>query len=256
MNLHHLFQVLLVSFGLLQSNEVQRKPAPWDTCTYVEGKADICRAGETARKFEEFLRPDWLKQPVDGFTVNTGLDRLRPRDTFRATWREAGVLGSSRIRVVEYLVNDMPAGAYLILAERKDGLFAPLLKWNGTLPEIKTFRPGPAGILGFSRDFGGNIPMVRTWAWTSTDAGPLLMDLDQSLRDAIQKVSAVHNCYNTEVEWETLHLRSWCWSGEWPGKVSVKGVIDVWFDFKDAKLVPGRVELRNTENAADIKRWP
>jgi hypothetical protein len=100
-------RVLFLTFGLLQQPDTVRQPSPWDTCIYVEGKADFCRSGENARKFEAYLRPDWLKQPVDGFTVNTGLDRLQPRDTFKATWREVGVLGSSRIRQMEYLVNGM-----------------------------------------------------------------------------------------------------------------------------------------------------
>lgn len=111
---HHFLRGLFISFALLlvafsplgarrqQTDEVRRKAAPGDTCTYVEGKGDFCRPGETARKFEEYLRPDWLKQPVDGFSVNTGLDRLQPKDRFKATWREVGVLGSSRIRQVEY----------------------------------------------------------------------------------------------------------------------------------------------------------
>jgi hypothetical protein len=239
-----------------QADAVRRQPAPWDTCIYVEGKADVCKPGESPRKFEEYLRSDWLKQPVDGFSFNTGLDRLQPKDRFRAVWNEVGVLGASRIRQVDYLVNDSSVGAYLILAERRDGLFAPLLKWNGPLPEIKVYRPGPTGVLAFSRNFGGNIPMVRTWAWTFTAAAPLQLDLEQALGSAVQKVSSTHRCYDTEFEWETLHLLSWCWSGEWPGKPGVKDQINIWFDFKDGKLVPKQVELRNIENANGTKRWP
>jgi hypothetical protein len=239
------FCSLLVAFGAKaqSTEEARRKPVAWDTCTYVEGKGDSCKA-------------DWFKRPVDGFSVNTGLDRLQPKDRFKATWREVGVLGSSRIRRVEYFVNDMPVGAYLLLAERKDGLFAPLLKWNGELPEIEAYRPGRAGVLGFSRNFGGNIPMFRTWAWTSSDAGPVQLDFEQTLRDAIQKISPAHSCYDTKFEWDTLHIQSYCWTGEWPGKPGVKDVIDMWFDFKDGKLVPQKVELRSGEIAPEIKRWP
>jgi hypothetical protein len=183
---------LLIVLSSLQSFSAQdastRKPMPWDTCIYVEGKGEFCQMGEKPRKFEEYLQADWLKEPVDGFSVNTGLDRLQPgKDKLTAKWQEVGILGSSRIRQMEYFVNGRPIGASLILAGREDGLFVPLMKWNGELPEIKVYRPGKSGIIGFSRDFGGNVPMVKTWAWTSTNSGPQRMDLEQALSDAIQQ---------------------------------------------------------------------
>jgi hypothetical protein len=241
----------------LQTDAARRPRSPWDTCIYVEGKGDYCGAGEKPRKFEEYLLPDWLKQPVDGFSVNTGLDRLQPgKDTFRASWSEVGVLASSRIRFVEYSVNDRPSGAFEILAGRNDGLYAPLMKWNGIKPEIKVYRSGPAGVIGFSRDFGGNVPMVTTWAWISTNSGPVQLELDQAIRDAIDKISPVFNCYSTEFDWSKLYLRTWCWPGEWPSKPGVKDGIEAWFDFKDGKLVPNRVELRNFEDPESVRRWP
>jgi hypothetical protein len=252
---------LLIVLSSLQSFSAQdaspRKPLPWDTCIYVEGKGDFCRMGEKPRKFEEYLRPDWLKEPVDGFSVNTGLDRLQPgKDILTAKWQDVGILGSGRIRQVEYFVNGQPMAASLILAERKDGLFVPLMKWNGELPEIQVYRPGESGIIGFSRDFGGNIPMVKTWAWTSSTGGPQRMDLQQALNDAIQKVSSIHGCYNMAFEWDTLHLDTWCWPGEWKGKPNATDRMNAWFDLIGEKLVPIRVELRNVDEPDKIKIWP
>jgi len=243
--------------AMLQTDAPRRPPSAWDTCIYVDGKGELCRTGEMPRKFEEYLRLDWLKQPVDGFIVNTGLDRLQSnKDTFKASWREVGVLGSSRIRLVEYFVNGQSIGAYVILAERQDGLFAPLMKWSGTLPEIEVYRPGPAGVLGFSRDFGGNVPMVSTWAWTATNSGPRRLDMDQVLSAAIHKVSPVHSCYSTDFDWSNLHVLTWCWPGEYINKPSVKDEMNAWFEFQNGELVPKRVELRNIEELAPVRRWP
>ena len=255
----YLASLFSVSLLLAYGQQPQFGPSQhvaFETCMYFEGKGEYCRTGETARAFNEFLRPDWLTPAVDGFVFETGLDRFQPgKDTFKATWNEIGVLGNSRIRRIEYTVNGRWSGD-LLVAERKDGLFVPLLKWAGPLPEIKPLRPGKDGVLGFSRDFGGNIPMVETWAWTASTDGPVRLDVAQALRDAIQKVSPIHNCYSTEWDWNNLQVRTWCWPGEWMNKPSVKYQMNASFDFSNGKLVPRRVELQHLEEASDIKRWP
>src|SRR5262244_1494419 len=83
------------------AQQVRRKPAVWDTCTFIEGKGDACAMGEKPRKFEDYLDTEWVRQPLDGFSVNSGLDRIKPNSSgFKASWREVGVLGTARIREV------------------------------------------------------------------------------------------------------------------------------------------------------------
>ncbi len=243
--------IAIVSFVVaLESSaqQVRRKPAAWDTCTFIEGTGDACAVGEKPRKFEEYLHTEWLRQPVNGFSVNSGLDRIQPNNNgFKATWREISVLGTSRIREVRYFLNDVEIPGALLLAERRDGLFAPLLKWSGDLPEPALYRFGGSSILVMTRNFGGNIPMFRTWAWTGTVSGPILLDIEQAQNDGVQKVAPGHASYNTGMDWDTLHIRTYAWPGEWPGKVGVHETVDIWFDLKDAKLIPKRVELSEPE---------
>jgi hypothetical protein len=82
------------------------------------------------------------------------------------------------------------------------------------------------------------------------------MDLEQAFRDAIHKVSPVHSCYSMPFDWDTLHLHTFCWPGEWINKTSVKESMDAWFDFAGDKLVPKRVELRNIAEPDKFKLWP
>jgi hypothetical protein len=236
------------------TQDARREPVAWDTCTFIEGKWDRCSGGEKARKFEAYLQAEWLRQPVDGFSVNSGLDRIRPNDRFTATWRDIGTLGTSRIREVRYIVDDGAIPGVVLLAERDDGLFAPLLKWTGGAPEPTLYRIGGSFVVVITRDFGGNIPMVRTWAWTGTAAGPILLDVEQAQAEALQKVAPGHNSYSTGIDWDTLHIGTWSWAGEWPRKPGVHESVDIWFDFKDAKLIPKRVEL--SEPGHETKHWP
>jgi hypothetical protein len=90
----------------------------------------------------------WVRQAAYGFLVESKLDRIQPNDNgFKATWREIAVLGTSRIREVSYFLNDVEMCAKVLLAERKDGLFAPLLKWCGDLPEPVLYRFGGSSVL-------------------------------------------------------------------------------------------------------------
>ncbi len=237
------------------AQQVPREPMAWDTCTFIEGKGHRCVIGEKPRKFEEYLNTEWVRQPVDGFSINSGLDRIpQTQSGLKATWHEIGVLGTARIREVRYFLNDAPICAKVLLAERKDGLFAPLLKWCGDLPEPVLYRVGGSSVLVIARDFGGNIPMVQTWAWTDTVAGPILLDIEQARNDAVQKIAPGHGSYSTFIDWDTLHTRTYAWPGEWPGKVGVHETVDIWFELKDAKLIPKRVELLEPDH--ETKHWP
>jgi hypothetical protein len=136
--------IAILSFVVpLESSAQQARlePMAWDTCTFIEGKGHRCVIGEKPRKFEDYLNTEWVRQPVDGFSVNSGLDRIPQNQSgFKANWREIGVLRTTRIREVRYFLNDVPVCVKVLLAERKDGLFAPLLKWCGDLPEPVLYR--------------------------------------------------------------------------------------------------------------------
>jgi hypothetical protein len=237
------------------AQQVRRVPMAWDTCTFIEDTRNACTVGEKPRKFDEYLHTAWVRQAAYGFLVESKLDRIQPNENgFKATWREIAVLGTSRIREVSYFLNDVEMCAKVLSAERKHGLFAPLLKWCGDLPEPVLYRFGGSSVLVIARDFGGNIPMVQTWAWTETVAGPILLDIEQARNDAIQKVAPGHGSYSTFIDWDTLHTRTYAWTGEWPGKGGVHETVDIWFDFKDAKLIPNRVELSESDH--ETKHWP
>ena len=96
--------------------------------------------------------------------------------------------------------------------------------------------------------------MVSTWAWTATPTGPILLDLEEARADALQKVAPGHNSYSTAMDWDKLHIHTYAWTGERPPKPVVHKTVDIWFDFKDAKLIPKRVEL--SEPGHDTKHWP
>ena len=49
------------------------------------------------------------------------------------------------------------------------------------------------------------------------------------------------------------------WPGEWPGKASVRESAEIWFEIKDSKLVPKKVELTEKDHEtgrALAKHWP
>jgi len=247
---------LSVAFSKLQAIQTvpPRGHTVWETHTRIEGKSDTYRPGDTPRKFEEFLRPDWLKQPVDGFSSATGLSRLDLRkNKFAARWREAGKLGSIRIREVQYIVNDRPYSAALILGQRSDGKYAPIFKWDGGFPEIKAYRPG---VMGFSYNYGGNVPMVKAWVWTATKDGPLFLEMDDVITAAIKKIDPAYRCYSTEFDWEQLYIQTACWPGEYVNKPSVKDGMEAWFEFRNGTLEPKKVVLRTFDEPDKIRVWP
>jgi len=235
-----------------------QKPArePWDTCIFVEGKDEVCHAAEKARKFEDYLNIDWSFDPIDGFTLNSGFNLVKtPEHKVKPVWREVGELAGTKFRSMKYLVDDATDGVKVILAQRNDGLWMPQLKIAGDLSEPTIAHNG--AIIAISRNFGGNVPMVRTWAWAATAAGPRFVDADRAPTEAIAKVSAgPWACYTTEMEWDALHNRTWCWLGEWPNKAGVHYQLDTWFELRSASLVPARVVLLNMNPGGETKVWP
>jgi hypothetical protein len=231
-----------------------RDPVAWDTCVHIEGKTDFCVAGEKPRKFEDYLQAEWARQPLDGFSLNAGLDRVQPNDkTFKAEWREAGSLGTTKIREVRYSQNGFGRG-YVLLAERTDGLYAPLLKSDSSLPQPDLHHYGQASVLVFSLDYSGNVPTFLTLAWTDSKGGPIRLDIQKSRNDAIGLIAPGHSSYDSAVDWETLHVVTWSWPGEWPGKASVRETAEIWFEIKDSKLVPKKVQLSEVDH--ETRHWP
>jgi hypothetical protein len=76
----------------------------------------------------------------------------------------------------------------------------------------------------------------------------MLTNADEAPTEAIVKVSpGTWRCYGTEMEWNALHNRTWCWLGEWPSKPRVHYQLDTWFELRGATLVPTRVVLADTQ---------
>jgi hypothetical protein len=58
---------------------------------------------------------------------------------------------------------------------------------------------------------------------------------------------------------DTLHILTWSWPGEWTGKATVRESAEIWFEIKDSKLVPKKVELTEEDHEtgrALVKHWP
>jgi hypothetical protein len=101
--------------------------------------------------------------------------------------------------------------ADILLAERGGDLFAPLFRWRGDMPPAILHRVGSSQVLVVVKDFGGNVPIVGTWAWVWSPAGPIRLDAEGALRKAIQRVAPGHVGYDTGIQWETLHCMTWSW---------------------------------------------
>jgi hypothetical protein len=237
------------------SQDAPREAMPWDTCTWVEGKGGDCRAGNPPRPFKEFLDPVQLvKAHRDGFSAEFGWDLDQKGAPVKANWREIGLLGSHRIRTVRFSRGEYPL-ADLVLAEGSAGIFTPLLNWSGTMPDPVIYRVGPASVLVVQKDFGGNVPMVSTWAWVWGSIGPIKLDVERAVHDAIHKVAPGHTGYDTGLDWDALHSRTWTWpEGEYPGKVGVGETAEAWFDFDGTRLAVKRAVFRKDGGAE--KRWP
>src|SRR5712691_8703064 len=76
-------------------------------------------------------------------------------------------------------------------------------------------------VLVIAKDFGGNVPMVTTWAWTWGSSGPIRLDVRAALKQAIHIVAPDYDGYDTGIEWNTLHGLTWVWKGAYPGKIGV-----------------------------------
>jgi hypothetical protein len=241
---------------LVQAQERLGQPSAWETCIFVEGKGDSCRTADKARKFEDYLRIDWTLDPVDGFTLNAGFNLIKPAEhKIQAKWQEVGKLGPSTIRKIIYVVDDVPTANSVIIAERNDGRWIPLMKAAGDFPQPSIFRGG--AVLATSMDFGGNIPQVAAWAWVWNGQAPMMIEVFNAIGDAVQKVAPGWGCYSTDMDWQMLHILTWCWQGEWRDKPSVRHEMNAWFKLENGKLLPERVVLSPIDLPGEqTKYWP
>ena len=233
-----------------------RRSLPWDTCSLVEGKGDLCGPGQRPRPFAEFLQPGkWATEPNDGFAYEFGWDLryIAADKPLHVTWQEIGRLGPRRIRSVLYTLGEDPF-AEILLAEGSAGIFAPLMKWSGNMPSAVILQATAVPVLVLEKNFGGNVPMVSTWAWVSGPSCPVRLDVHGATNNAIQKVAPNYAGYDMALDWKTMHWRTAVWPQDnYPGKVGVHEGLEAWFEIAGTDLIIKRVEYSGD---GGTKRWP
>lgn len=198
---------------------------PWQTCYAVEGISYECGPGDSPKPFAQF--------------VGGGV------------WKDVGSWGAHRIRIVH------GASSSFVLVEGSRGIFAPLMQWRGSMPEVELHDVDGVKVLAMSRDFGGNVPMVSTWAWLWSDKGPVRLDVEGALAKAIDTVAPGHVGYQTGINWKTLRTGTGVWKGGYPGKIGVGLTVDVWFELNEDGLIPQKAEFRDLFTGAGLlNRWP
>jgi hypothetical protein len=246
-------------FAGLESHPVVAQSPParaWQTCTITEGKGDSCTSGDLPRGLGEFLSPgEWANTSGDWFSGEFQFDIKRPEIKWKVTWNDVGNLASHQIRQVRYN-SEESSFAGLVLAEKSRGVYAPLMKWSGDMPEPEIHNVARTDVLEISRNFGGNIPMFQTWAWIWAERGPVCLDVAAAVKNAMSKIGTGYAGYDTRLDWDTLHYQTWVWKGEWPGKVGVSDRLDAWFALRGDRLIVQRVELREDFSKTPTRRWP
>jgi hypothetical protein len=209
---------------------------PWETCYLIEGKDEGCAAGDASQPFDAFLQTQlWAKDPEIGGEVS--FDLSQSKSPTPATWKDIGSLSGHRVRMVHFDFAD------ILLIERARGIFAPLMKWSGHMPAPSVREAGRQSVLVMDKNWGGNVPMVQTWAWIWMESGPRQIDVANAVSAAIQEVAPGHDGYEVGIDWDTLRATTWTWGGDYPGKVGVSEKVEIWFEFKNGALQPIRVEL-------------
>lgn len=126
------------------------------------------------------------------------------------------------------------------------------------MPDARLHVVGRENVLVIDRDFGGNVPMFMTWAWVWTAQGPMRIEVQKAIQEAIAKVAPGHQGYDTCVDWSDLSTETYSWGPRgYPGKVGVDERVNAWFELKGNRLIVKRVEWRKTflENPL-VRRWP
>jgi tetratricopeptide (TPR) repeat protein len=197
----------------------------------------------------------WSKTPGDWFSGEFQWD-IGQSKRFDVTWRQIGRWGVHRIRAVRYATPSSPF-ATLILVEGSRDIFSPLMKWSGQMPETVTYDHDGSQVLVLQKDFGGNVPMVSTWAWIWGIDGPIRLDVDGAVSEAIEKVVPGYAGYQTGLDWLKLHCQTWVWKGDYPGKVGVADTFEAWFELGPEGLVLQRANFGDEFGGRPRTiRWP
>lgn len=246
---------LLIAFGSCPVLAQPSQARVWETCSLTEGKGDSCAPGDLPRSFDEYLSPGaWSNTSGDSFSGDFQFDIKQPETKWKVTWNDVGNFASHRIRQIRYNSGES-SFAGLLLAEKSRGVFAPLMKWSGNMPEPRIHKVEGTDVLEIWRDFGGNVPMVQTWAWVWAERGPVRLNLAAAVKVAIAKIAPGYAGYDTGIDWKTIHCQTWVWKGTYPGKVGVSDQMDAWFTLQRAKLIVKRVELRESFSDKPTRLW-
>jgi hypothetical protein len=183
MIVHHRLRFCSFIAAVILHGAEAPKPSPpaWETCSIAEGKGNDCISGDPVQKFEEYLKIGrWTERPGDWFSAEFKWDvkDIGERNV-KISWTELGSIRSHKIRHVRFQQGDH-AFAGLLLMERASGDFSALMKWAGDMPQPAIFDASGTEVLVLEKDFGGNMPMVITWAWIWHRNGPVRLDVDSA----------------------------------------------------------------------------
>jgi hypothetical protein len=210
---------LLASFAMNGAGERKPMSDAWETCSITEGKEHGCLSSDAPRPFNDFLkRPASVQREGDWFTGDFMYDLLEIGEpNVETNWNEVGSMGSRRVRQVRFR-SGSGSFAGLVLIERENGMFSPVMKWSGDMPKPSMFQRGGTKILVLEKDFGGNMPMVSTWAWVWHRNGPVRLDLASAWKRAGGRIGPQHQVWAMGLKWNNLCATTFAWQGPYRGK--------------------------------------
>lgn len=221
--------------------------------TWIEGKGGECGASEPAALDALNDAKYWLRSK-DGFAGELGWDVRSAKVQLTAFIEDLGALGVHDIKMIRYRAGQ-DEFAVVLVARDNDGRYRALLKWSGNMPKAELHQTPYGKVLVVARDFGGNVPMVSTWAWAVTKAGLVRIDTRRAMQAALDKVSTNHGHYDTFFDWKSLCNVAGAWEGEYINKVSVNKTVNAWFRVETGRLVPKRVVL-TVSDSKKRHEWP
>ena len=261
---------VLACLGLLQgvlgqSDLATPTPRLWDSCDWVAGKGGGCYTANPSRPFQEYLQPDLMAMDkMSGIIGELAFD-LHNYPDMRAKWIELGELSEHRVRLIEYVATSHRASAQeikfagFLVIERTPELFAPLFRWGGgPMPTPNVFTVSDQKVLVVTKDFGGNVPMVATWAWVWIGDGPMRIEVEKAVKEALTKVAPGHSGYDTGIDWSNLHVGTAAWGPDgYPGKIGVHEGMEAWFELDGNRLLVKRVIWRDLfDQDVPVRHWP
>lgn len=90
------------------------------------------------------------------------------------------------------------------------------------MPPATIWQADLSPVLVVENNFGGNVPMVSTWAWLSGPSGIVRLDVQGAMQSAFRKVAPEYTGYDTALDWKTMHWYTAVWPlDKYPGKVGV-----------------------------------